>query len=67
VFAGAHKYQCRPCECSRGHGSASIGRKGANKGRETAHRDRRGALRGCEIIQHSHGLYNTLTAVRKFY
>ncbi len=55
MFAGAHKYQCRPCECSRGHGSASRGRKGANKGRETAHRDRRGALRCCEIIQHSHG------------
>ncbi len=26
----------------------------------------RGAQRGCESIQHSHGLNNTLTAVRKF-
>ncbi len=23
LFAGAYKYQCRPCECSRGHESAS--------------------------------------------
>ncbi len=36
VFAGAHKYQCRPCECIRVHESASRGRKGANKGRESA-------------------------------
>ncbi len=36
MFVGALKYQCRPCECSRGH-------KGANKGRENANRDRRGA------------------------
>jgi hypothetical protein len=43
VFVGALKYQCRPCECSRGHESPSRGRKGANKGREIAHRDRRGA------------------------
>jgi hypothetical protein len=34
--AGAHKYQCRPCECSRVHKSASRGHKGANKGRESA-------------------------------
>ncbi len=27
VFAGAHKYQCRPCECSRGHESVSRGQK----------------------------------------
>ncbi len=36
MFVGALKYQCRLCECSRG-------RKGANKGRESAHRDCRGA------------------------
>jgi hypothetical protein len=28
VFAGVHKYQCRPSECSRGHESASRGHKG---------------------------------------
>jgi hypothetical protein len=36
VLAGALKYQCRPCECSRGHKSASRGRMGANKGCESA-------------------------------
>ena len=66
MFVGALKYQCRPCECSRGHESAIRGRKGANKGRESAHSDCRGAQRGCESIKHSHGLNNTLTAVRKF-
>ncbi len=60
VFAGAHKYQCRLCECSRGHESASRGRKGANKGRESAYRDCRGAQRGWRVYNN---LYNTLTAV----
>ncbi len=46
VFAGAHKYQCRPTECSRSHESASRGHNGAKNGRESAHRDRREALRG---------------------
>ncbi len=46
MFAGAHKYQCGPSECSRGHESASRGHKGAYKGCESAHRDRRGAQRG---------------------
>jgi hypothetical protein len=31
-----------------------------------SHSDCRGAQRGCESIQHSHGLNNTLTALRKF-
>ncbi len=66
MFAGAHKYQSRLCECSRGEEIVSRGQKGANKGRESAHSDSRGAQRGCESIQHSHGLNNTLTAVRKF-
>jgi len=47
VFAGAHKYQCRPCESSRVHENASRGHKGANKGRESALSDCRGAQRGC--------------------
>ncbi len=48
------------------HESVSRGRKGANKGRESAHSDCRRAQRGCESIKHSHGLNNTLTAARKF-
>jgi hypothetical protein len=48
-----------PCECSRGHESASRGRKGANKGHESAHSDR-GAQRGCESIQNSHSLEKVL-------
>ncbi len=59
MFAGARKYQSRPCECSRVHESASRGHKGANKGCESAHSDCRGAQRGCESIQHSHSLNNT--------
>ncbi len=43
MFVGALKYQCRPCECSRGHESPSRGRKDAYKGGESAHRDPRGA------------------------
>jgi hypothetical protein len=31
VFAGAHKYQSRPCECSRGQESVSRGQKGKVK------------------------------------
>ncbi len=31
MFAGAHKYQSRPCECSRGQKSVSRGQKGASK------------------------------------
>ncbi len=31
-FAGAHKYQCRPCDSGRVHEKASRGHKGANKG-----------------------------------
>jgi hypothetical protein len=38
----------------------------ANNDHESAHSDCRGAQRGCESLQHSHGLNNTLTAVRKF-
>ncbi len=47
------------------HESAIRGHKGANNGNESVHSDCRGARRGCESIQHSHGLNNTLTAVRK--
>ena len=65
MFVGALKYQCRPCECSRGHESASRGRKGANKGHERAI-EVVGVPKEAVRVQHSHGIYNTLTAVRKF-
>ncbi len=42
MFVGAIKYQCRPCECSRGHESPNRGRKGAKAVRVTQ-RDCRGA------------------------
>ncbi len=54
------------CVCSRVHESASRGYKGANEGHESALSDCRGAQRGRKSIHHSHGLNNTLTAVRKF-
>ena len=65
----APNYQCRPCECSRGHESASRGRKGANKGRESAHRDCRGAQEAGEYttisrpLQHSHSREKVLLNV----
>ncbi len=37
MFAGAHKYQCRPCESGKVNENASRCHKGANKGRESAH------------------------------
>jgi hypothetical protein len=48
---------------SRVHESASRGHKSANIGHESAHSDCMGAQRGCESIQQSHGLNNTLTLV----
>ncbi len=45
----------------------SRGCKGANRGRESAHRGRRGVPKEAVRVQHSHSLYNTLTTVRKFY
>ncbi len=50
MFAGALKYQWRSCENSRGHESASIGRKIGNKGRESACIAHESATRGLEIV-----------------
>ncbi len=58
MFAGAHKYQSRPFECSRGQESVSRGQKGANKGHESV-------LVG--ELKEAARVYNTLTAVRKFW
>ncbi len=53
-----------PCECSRGHESASRGRKGANKGHESVHSDCRGAQRAQRVLVDCRGLESALEAVR---
>ncbi len=63
VFAGALKYQWRPCECRRGLESASRGGKSANKGHENAHRGSRSAQKGCDSVVEA---ANAFRAVRKF-
>ena len=55
MFVGALKYQCWPCEFSRGHESSSRGRKGANKGRESA-------IEIVGVPKEAARVYNTLTA-----
>jgi hypothetical protein len=65
VFEGALKYQCRPCECSRRHEYVSKGCvliKVVRVPKEVV-----GVPKEAVRVQHSPGLYNTLTTVRKFY